>query len=134
MNKYNDIINLPHHISKKYFQMKKESRAAQFAPFAALTGYGDAINETARITDSRIELDEEMKVIINDKLNIINSHITDKPEVNFTYYVPDKKKDGGSYISITGNVRQIDVVNGVIILSNKKKINISDLIGVNILE
>ena len=114
--------------------MSREARAAQFAPFAALTGYGDAVEETARIVGKKIDVDEEMKVIINDKLNIINSHITDKPEVNFTYYVPDKKKDGGSYISITGNVRQIDVVNGVIILSNKKKINISDLIGVNILE
>ena len=119
---------------KKRPQMSREARAAQFAPFAALTGYGDAVEETARIVGKKIDVDEEMKVIINDKLNIINSHITDKPEVNFTYYVPDKKKDGGSYISITGNVRQIDVVNGVIILSNKKKINISDLIGVNILE
>lgn len=134
MKCYDDIINLPHYVSKKRPQMSREARAAQFAPFAALTGYGDAVEETARIVGKKIDVDEEMKAIINDKLNIINSHITDKPEVNFTYYVPDKKKDGGSYISITGNVRQIDVVNGVIILSNKKKINLSDLIGVNILE
>lgn len=134
MKCYDDIINLPHYVSKKQPQMSREARAAQFAPFAALTGYGDAVEETARIVGKKIDVDEEMKAIINDKLNIINSHITDKPEVNLTYYVPDKKKDGGSYISITGNVRQIDVVNGVIILSNKKKINLSDLIGVNILE
>ncbi len=134
MKDYTDIINLSHHVSRKHSQMSREGRAAQFAPFAALTGYGDAVEETARIVGQKIDIDEEMKAIINDKLNIINSQIIDKSEVNFTYYVPDKKKDGGSYISIVGNVRQIDVVNGVIILSNKKKINISDLIGVNILE
>ena len=131
MNKYNDIINLPHHISKKYFQMKKESRAAQFAPFAALTGYGDAINETARITDSRIELDEEMKVIINEKLNVLDINILDKPKATFTYFVPDKTKSGGRYITITDNVRKIDLINNEIILLNKKRIKISDLIGIS---
>lgn len=132
MRTYEDIINLPHHVSKKHPQMSRESRAAQFAPFAALTGYGDAVEETARITGSRIELGEEMKAIINDKLNIINLHIKERPQVTLTYFVPDVRKDGGSYISTTGNVRRIDLVNDVIVLSNNKKISIPDIIGVKI--
>ena len=132
MKVYEDIINLPHHVSKKHPQMSRESRASQFAPFAALTGYGDAVEETARITGSRIELGEEMKAIINDKLNIINLHIKERPQVTLTYFVPDVRKDGGSYISTTGNVRRIDLANNVIVLSNRKKINISDIIGVKI--
>ena len=132
MKTYEDIINLPHHVSKKHPQISRESRAAQFAPFAALTGYGDAVEETARITGSRIELGEEMKAIINDKLNIINLHIKERPQVTLTYFVPDVRKDGGSYISTTDNVRRIDLANNVIVLSNRKKINISDIIGVKI--
>ena len=128
MKNYSDIINLPHHVSNKHPQMPKD---AQFAPFAALTGYGDAVEETARITDSRIELAEEMKTIINEKLNVIDTNISNKPQVTFTYFVPDKRKNGGSYETITGNVRQIDLVNNIIILTNKEKINISDLIGIS---
>lgn len=131
MNRYDDIINLPHHISNKYPQMNEEARAAQFAPFAALTGYSDAVYETARITDNKIELDEEMKIIINSKLNVIDSHILEKPLATFTYFIPDKFKTGGSYTTITGNVKQIDIVNNIIILTNKIKINISDLIGIS---
>lgn len=131
MNNYNDIINLPHHTSLKHPKMKMIDRAAQFAPFAALSGYGDAVIETARLTDSKIELAEEMKIIINEKLNVINNHLHEKPIVTFTYFVPDKKKQGGSYKTTTGNVKQIDLVNNLIILTNKTKINISDLIGIS---
>ena len=131
MKNYDDIINLEHHVSTKHPQMSLESRAAQFAPFAALTGYDDAVKETARLTDKRIELDEEMKVIINDKLNVLEEHILEKPSATFTYFVPDKKKSGGSYNTITGNVRRIDLVDNVIILTNKKKILIDDIIGIS---
>ena len=131
MKNYSDIINLEHHVSTKHPQMSLESRAAQFAPFAALTGYDDAVKETARLTDKRIELDEEMKVIINDKLNVLEEHISEKPTATFTYFVTDKKKSGGSYNTITGNVRRIDLVNNVIILTNKKKIIIDDIIGIS---
>ena len=134
MKCYDDIINLPHYVSKRHPQMSIEARAAQFAPFAALNGYGDAVEETARITRQRIEIDDEIKAIINDKLVIINSYIKEKPLVTLTYFEPDKKKDGGTYISVTGNVRRIDLVNSIIILSNKVKINISDIIGVKILD
>lgn len=132
MKNYDDIINLPHHVSSKHPQMSNEARAAQFAPFAALTGYGDAVEETARITDYKVELDEDAKDKINAKLNYLNTHILEKPPATFTYFVPDKKKNGGSYTSISGNVRQIDLVNNIIILSNKKKINIIDLIDTKI--
>ena len=131
MNKYDDIINLTHHVSKKHPQMSEEARAAQFAPFAALTGYGDAVAETARITNKRIELTDEMKVIINDKLNVIDSNIIKRPQATFTYFVADKTKDGGTYETLTGNVRKIDLVNDIITLTNKKKINISDLLGIS---
>ena len=131
MKNYDDIINLPHYVSKKHPQMSREARAAQFAPFAALTGYDDAVKETARLTDNKIELDEEMKDIINDKLNVLEKHISEKPQATFTYFIADKRKNGGCYTSITGNVRQIDLVNGIIILTNKKKIVIKDLIGIS---
>ena len=131
MKKYDDIIELPHYVSKKHPQMSKEARAAQFAPFAALTGYGEAVNETARITDRKMELDEETKSIINEKLNIIDTNIKLKPQVTITYFIPDKYKSGGSYETITGNVRQIDIVNNCIILANRKKINITDLVNIS---
>lgn len=133
MNNYNDIINLPHPISKKHKRMSKENRAAQFAPFAALSGYDDAIKETARITNKRVELSEETKRIINEKLNIINLHIKELPQVTFTYFVKDQKKKGGSYITITNNVKQIDLANNIIKLTNNNKINIKDLIDIIIL-
>ena len=132
MNDYSDIINLPHHISTRHPQMSNEARAAQFAPFAALNGYGYAISETARITNSKIELDEELETSINEKLNIINNHILEKPQATFTYFIPDKKKKGGSYSKITSNVKHIDIANNIIILSNNKKINILDIINIEI--
>ena len=131
MNSYEDIINLPHHISKSHPQMSLENRAAQFAPFAALTGYDSAIKETARLTDEKLELSEEMKDIINDKLNVLNGKLTSRPIATITYFVKDKLKEGGSYITATGNIKQIDLVNKSIILTNKKKIFIDDIIGIS---
>ncbi|MFG6319323.1 MAG: hypothetical protein K1W33_05650, partial [Clostridia bacterium] len=104
-NKYDDIINLPHYISKKHPQMSIEARAAQFAPFAALTGHSEAIRETARLTDERIEIDEDLKVIIDSKLRMIQKKISLKPTVSITYFVPDEKKKGGEYVTIVGNVK-----------------------------
>ena len=131
MNEYNDIINLPHYVSKKHPQMSKEARSAQFAPFAALSGYEDAIKETAKLTDNKIELSDEMINIINDKLLFIEKNIQDKPLITITYFVPDKRKNGGEYISVTNNIKQIDLINNIIILTNKKKICINDIIGIS---
>ena len=129
-NKYDDIINLPHHISNKHPQMTLEARAAQFAPFAALTGYDDAVKETARLTNERIELDEETKSILDNKIQIIKEHISTRPEISFTYFIPDLKKDGGKYVTVTGIVRKIDEYRQVIILEDKTEIPIHEIISV----
>ena len=92
MNKYEDIINLPHHVSKTRKPMSLYNRAAQFAPFAALTGYDDAIKETSRITEQRIELSEELKNMLNQKIKLISENIKLQPKVSITYFVPDNKK------------------------------------------
>ena len=120
MNKYDDIINLPHYESKTRKRMSLEARSAQFAPFAALTGYDDKVKETARRTDKRIELSDEEYNIINTKLQIIKEHIKEQPEINFVIFVKDKLKDGGKYEEVNGKVRVIDEVNEEIILVDKK--------------
>ena len=131
MNKnYDDIINLPHHVSKKRPQMSIEQRSAQFAPFAALTGYDEAVKETARRTDKRIELDDGQKEILNNKLLYILENIDIKPEITFTYFVPDKRKSGGKYIEKTGIIRKIDMVEQYVQFIDKSKINISDIIEI----
>ena len=132
-NKYDYIINLPRHISKKQPQMTIESRAAQFAPFAALTGHADAIRETARLTDERIELDEEIKKIIDIKLQIIQEQISLNPKITITYFVPDKRKSGGEYITIIGNAKKIDYYNGLIIFINNMEIPINEIIEIEII-
>ena len=128
--KYDDIINLEHHISEKHPQMSRGARAAQFAPFAALTGYDTAIKETARITDKKKEIDEGLKNILNNKLQIILQNIKSNPEITFTYFIKDNKKDGGKYITLKGNVKKIDITNGYIILNDKTKITINDIINI----
>ena len=94
MNRYDDIINLPHHISPTRKQMSMHYRAAQFAPFAALVGYDDAVAETARLTELRPELDEQEQRIINERLAFIADHIHEHPEVRIKYFVPDEHKSG----------------------------------------
>lgn len=131
-NKYDDIINLPHHISKKHKQMTLEARAAQFAPFAALTGYGDEIKETARLTNKRIDLDEESKSILDNKIQIILKQISRRPTVSITYFIPDLKKDGGKYITVSGIIKRIDKYKQVIILENQTEIPINEIIDINV--
>lgn len=131
MNKnYDDIINLPHHVSKKRPQMSIEQRSAQFAPFAALTGYEEKVKETARLTDKKIELEEGQKEIINNKLLYILENIDSKQEVTFTYFVKDSKKSGGKYIEKNGIVRKIDMIEQYIQLIDKSKIDINDIIDI----
>ena len=127
---YEDIINLPHHTSKKHPRMSLEARSAQFAPFAALTGYDEVLIETARLTNERIEIDETIKVIIDSKLQIIKEHIKEMPLITFMYFVPDLKKDGGKYVTVTGNVKKIDEYRNVLILENKTEIPIKEIIDI----
>ena len=129
-NKYDDIINLSHHVSNKHPHMTLEARAAQFAPFAALTGYEDAIYETARLTNERIELDEESKSILDNKIQIIKEQISTRPTISFTYFIPDLKKDGGKYVTVTGIVRKIDEYRQIIILEDKTEIPINEIISI----
>ena len=130
--KYEDIINLPHHISKKHPQMTMESRAAQFAPFAALVGYEDAVEETARLTTKRIELNEEEKNILDMKLQMLKEqmHVQIYPEISVMYFVPDLKKEGGKYIKISGTIKKIDEYKQLLILDDKTQIPISELISI----
>lgn len=107
-HKYDDIIHLSHHVSKKYPQMSPFNRAAQFLPFAALTGHEDAIKETARLTDSFIELDEDKKAHLDEQLQLIRENLARKPECEIIYFKPDEKKDGGTYMTIRGIIKNID--------------------------
>ena len=108
MGKYDDIIDLPHHVSETHPPMSRTDRAAQFSPFAALTGYDAAVRESARVTERRIELDEGVKAELNARLNCILEHLSEHPQVSLTYFVPDEKKSGGAYRTVTGTVRKLD--------------------------
>lgn len=126
-NPYEDIINLPHHVSQRRPQMPLEDRAAQFNPFAALTGHAAAIHETARLTDERIELDEDAKHILDEKLRIIQEHMDECPEVSITYFRPDTKKAGGSYTTATGCFTKINEFERAVFLKPDILIPIDDI-------
>lgn len=131
MNNYDDIINLPHYESKTRKRMSLEARSAQFAPFAALTGYDDKVKETARLTEKKIDLTDEEYNLINSKLQIIKDHIKEQPEIFFTIFVKDKLKEGGKYEEIRGKVRRIDEVNEFIVLIDKSKIFFNDIVDIS---
>ena len=118
-HKYDDIINMPHHVSHSRPRMSNYDRAAQFSPFAALTGYGDAVKETERLTDNKLELTEDEKQQLNEKLQIVLENLDDHPKITVTYFEPDKKKDGGSYLVKTGNIKEIDQIGRRIVFTDK---------------
>lgn len=130
MKPYDDIIDLPHHVSDTRPQMSRENRAAQFAPFAALTGYDAAIKETARLTDERIELSESAIAELDMKLSLLADMIAAHPEVTVTYFQPDEKKQGGAYVVATDALKIIDDYERTIILMDGKKIAIEDIVEV----
>ena len=130
MEKYEDIINLPHHVSTKRPQMSMLDRAAQFAPFAALTGYDAAIKETGRLTDEKIEMDEESLNMLNMKFQMLVDALDDEHEVTFTYFKPDKTKAGGAYITATGSVKKIDDFERIITLLDGTKIPMDDVYSI----
>ena len=121
---YEDIVNLPPHISKKHPQPSMMDRAARFAPFAAITGYEEMVLEEARVTEERIDLDEGALALLNEKLNMIQEFLDEEPEVTITYFEPDKKKSGGAYVNITGIVKRIDEYEHFVIMTDGKKIRI----------
>ena len=124
MNPYKDIIHLPHHTSATRPRMSAHDRAAQFSPFAALTGYDSAIYETARLTETKVELDEYSKADLNERVRIIQNHMADRPEVTITYFQPDQRKSGGAYFTANGRVMKIDDFERVIVLEDATKIPI----------
>lgn len=130
MGKYDDIINLPHPEPKKHPRMSMENRAAQFSPFAALTGHNEAIKETERLTDQKIELEEDAIEEINRKIMWIKDNIKSKPEVVVTYFVPDYKKTGGKYITATVNIAKIDELNHTVITTNGLKIAVHNILEI----
>lgn len=125
---YDDIIHLPHHVSFKRPQMPMSDRAAQFSPFAALTGYDDAIQETGRLTEQKIEVDEEALQELNEKFNILQEHLCEQPEVRFTYFKPDAQKEGGAYLTISGVVRKIKLYEREILLQDGTIIPVDDIL------
>ena len=121
---YDDIIDLPRPVSKTRAQMSMLDRAAQFSPFAALMGYEAAIQETARLTDAQIEMEEDRKAELDRKLSVLAEKLAQQPEVTITYFLPDEKKDGGAYVTISGGIKRIDGVEQMILLTNGTKIPI----------
>ena len=127
---YEDIINLPHHISKKHRPMPREARAAQFAPFAALTGYESDVNEAARYTGKRRELGEYETERLNRRINEIRDGIHGNTEVIITYFKPDEKKAGGEYLNTKGRVKKIDDYDRTLILTDGTVIAFEDILDI----
>lgn len=128
-DQYDDIIHLPHHVSSTKPRMSAIDRAAQFSPFAALTGYDTSIKESARLTDARIELDDSQKEEIGEKLRLVTGQLD--AEIKITYFLPDTKKTGGKYVLAAGAVKKVDEYERMIIMGDGKQIPIDEIIDVD---
>lgn len=131
VEKYEDIINLEHPTSKRHPRMKFADRAAQFSPFAALTGYDDAIVETARVTDRKIELSDDAKTVLNEKLVMIFESDLPESDVTVTYFVADERKLGGKYVSVTGRAVRFDEYKRTVVMACGTEISIEDIIDID---
>ena len=127
MGNYEDIINLPHHESTRHPKMPALDRAAQFMPFSALTGHDAAVMETQRLTDDRTELDESRKEELDARLQFIREHLLQEPQACITYFVPDAKKGGGAYLTVTGAVRKMEETRHEVIMENGTVIPMEDI-------
>jgi hypothetical protein len=130
-DEYRDILDLPHHTSPRHPRMSRQDRAAQFAPFSALTGYDDVIDETARVTDSRIELSEEARDLLDMKQRILSQFLDSYPEITVTYFLPDTRKAGGAYQSFTGNLKRIDTVEQYLLFTDGKRIPLQSVLNID---
>jgi len=131
MTSYDDIIDLPHHVSQKHPRMSMLNRAAQFSPFAALTGYDAAIQESACQTERKVELGEDAKAEISEKLRYLRDIEAEHPIVTLTYFIPDARKEGGEYVSLTAKVKRIDEFCQAVLLTDGGSIPIDDILEVN---
>ncbi len=129
-SKYDDIISLPHHKSKTHRHMSLSERAAQFAPFAALTGFEETLDEVNRITETKKELSDDEKEIINQKLLMILDNLPERIDVEITYFEKDKNKSGGHYLTLKSSIKRIDEINHQLIMSNNKKISIDNILDI----
>lgn len=129
-DQYDDIINLPHHVSKTRPQMSMLDRAAQFSPFAALTGHDAAIKETGRLTDEKVDLGEEEKEVLDRKQLFLIEKLSERPALTVTYFVPDEKKAGGAYVTRSGNLKKIDAFERWMQLIDGTKIPLDDILEI----
>jgi hypothetical protein len=127
-HRYDDIIGLPHHRSSSHAPMAMSDRAAQFSPFAALTGYEDAVRETARLTEGRIELDDNAKELLDEALQAVQTRLDERPAVAITYFLADEKKSGGAYVRVQGRVKKIDDYRRQVVLADGREIPLADII------
>lgn len=130
MDPYEDIISLPHHVSPKRPSMSMQDRAAQFSPFAALTGYENAITETGRLTDVRIELGDEERELLDRKQHHLQEVIANRPEITVTYFVPDKKKASGAYVNVSGRLKRVDEYARLLVLIDGKRIPLDEIVDI----
>lgn len=127
---YDDIIHLPHHVSSKRKRMSLYDRAAQFSPFAALTGYDAAIEETGRRTDSKIEMDEDARIELDRKQQILVREACNRPEIRITYFEPDERKTGGAYRSVSGRLWKLDPYKRILILESGRQISLDEVLDI----
>ena len=126
---YDDIINLPHPTSLNHPQMSIQDRAAIFSPFSALSGHAGAIAETARLTEQRIELDEDTKAELDRRQAILLEHIREQPEITVTWFQPDERKEGGAYITTTGRLKKLDEAERILILTDDTRIPLEAVVS-----
>ena len=131
MSRYDDIINLPHHVSKTRKPMPIINRAAQFAPFAALTGHDEAVAETARQTTPKQILSSDEQEILSKRLAYAIDHISERPNLTFTYFIPDTLKDGGRYVTITGVIRKYDALEKTVVLETNEILLIDNILSIS---
>ena len=131
MKNYQDILYLPHHVSKTRKQMPAENRAAQFAPFAALTGYDEAIDETVRTTDECTVLDEDEAQMLDYRLQLLVASLADTPHIKVTYFVPDARKSGGAYHTKEGDVLSVDLQKGILTFTDRSTVTLGSVCGLD---
>ncbi len=132
--RYDDIINLPHHISKKHAHMSMADRAAQFSPFMALVGFDGEVSEMQRLTDKKTELSESEKEVINEKLMLLAENIREKPYAAITYFVPDGKKAGGAYVTAEGRIKRVNEYEKSVTMADRRVIIMEDIADIKLSE
>lgn len=128
-SKYDAILHLPHHVSEKHPTIPMEERAAQFSPYAALTGFGAVIDETRRLTDPRRALSEEALARLNRQYQLLSEHLTERPEITVTYFQPDTRKDGGAYLTLTGRVKKVEAYEQRLVLEDGKAVAMENIMS-----